>query len=90
MKKLLLAIFSILFLFQSVYAYIPNVKDTLIVKQLSSAIEKLISQKGTKFRDLYIDKLEIIKNKYSHQERILYIIESTIKKLSPVDNCITE
>ncbi len=83
MKKLLLAIFSISLLFQSVFAYYtPTFKDVLIVKQLSNAIENLIDDKGEEYRDIYLERLEKIKIWYSHKERIVYIIDWTIEKLS--------
>ncbi len=83
MKKLLLAIFSLSILFQSVFAYYtPTFKDVLIVKQLSNAIENLIDDKGEEYRDIYLERLEKIKIWYSHKERIVYIIDWTIEKLS--------
>jgi hypothetical protein len=85
MKKLLLVIFSISLLFQSVFAYSPSFKDVLIVKQLSSAIENLITEKWDEYRDVYLERLETIKIGYSHKERIVYILDWIIAKLSQVD-----
>gem|GEM_PF-5971602 len=70
---------------QSVSAYTPTTSDKLIVSQLSYAIENLIDDKGYEYRDIYVKRLETIKKAYSSDDRIAYIIDQIIVKISPDD-----
>jgi len=85
MKKLLLVIFTLFVMIQSVSAYTPTTSDKLIVSQLSYAIENLIDDKGYEYRDIYVKRLETIKKAYSSDDRIAYIIDQIIVKISPDD-----
>lgn len=86
MKKLfiglLMWLFSLFLFSQQASAYTPDYKDLLIVKQLSNAIEDIIEDKWEEYRDIYIKRLDNIKNGYKSDLRIVYIIEWTIDKLS--------
>lgn len=82
MKKFLLLIFSLSVLFHWVFAYSHSSSEKLMVTYLSSAIENLIEDKWEDYRNIYIERLEAIKINYSDQERVIYIVDETIKKIS--------
>jgi hypothetical protein len=85
MKKIIIAIIlTFVFIFNT-YSYTASTKDTALIDNVSSKIEKIIETKWEKYKNVFIERLEEIKDK-TNKERLIFIIDEIISKINNVED----
>ncbi|MDD2891888.1 MAG: thermonuclease family protein, partial [Candidatus Gracilibacteria bacterium] len=82
MKTLLKLLFLSIFIFTTALAYTPNENDVKIIETAGSKVVKLVDGKSELYKSKVIIQLEKLKSKYSTNERISYILDAVIDKIS--------
>lgn len=81
-KHILAALTTIVGVIGISCAYTPTVSDYYFVTKLTSAINQIVEEKGEYYRSDYIKKLSDIKQHFTANNRITYILTKTIETIS--------
>lgn len=81
-KHILGALTTIIVSIAISYAYTPTISDYYFVTKLTSVINQILQEKGEYYRSDYVKKLSDIKQRFTANDRITYVLTKTIETIS--------